>query len=76
MRGRDPRERGRAATPLELLFDLVFVAAFAQASEQAAHLVAGGHYASAALGFAFVAFAVCWAWVNFAWFASAFDTDD
>jgi low temperature requirement protein LtrA len=28
------------------------------------------------LGFGFCTFAVCWAWVNFTWFASAYDTDD
>lgn len=76
MVGRDPHEVGRTATPLELLFDLTFVAAFAQAGDASAHLLAEGHVASATLGFAFVSFAVCWAWVNFSWFASAFDTDD
>jgi low temperature requirement protein LtrA len=76
MTGRDPDEPHRGATPLELLFDLTFVAAFAQAGDQAAHLLAEGHFAHAAVAFGFVAFAVCWAWVNFSWFASAFDTDD
>jgi low temperature requirement protein LtrA len=28
------------------------------------------------LGFSFATFAICWAWINFAWFASAYDTDD
>jgi low temperature requirement protein LtrA len=27
-------------------------------------------------GFVFATFAVCWAWINFSWFASAYDTDD
>ncbi len=76
MTGRDPDEPHRAATPLELLFDLTLVAAFAQAGDQAAHLVAEGHFASAATAFGFVVFAVCWAWVNFSWFSSAYDTDD
>lgn len=76
MTGRDPDERHRVATPLELLFDLTFVAAFAQAGDQAAHLAAEGHVGHALAGFGFVVFAVCWAWVNFSWFASAFDTDD
>ena len=26
--------------------------------------------------FAFAMFATCWAWINFSWFASAYDTDD
>ena len=34
MLGRDPNERHRAATPLELLFDLTFVVAFAQAGDR------------------------------------------
>lgn len=76
MTGRDPSESHRAASPLELLFDLTFVAAFAQASGEAAHYVAEGHVGSALAGFAFGSFAVCWAWLNFSWFASAFDTDD
>ena len=28
------------------------------------------------LGFALAAFAITWAWINFSWFASAYDTDD
>jgi low temperature requirement protein LtrA len=76
MLGRDPDERHRAATPLELLFDLTFVVSFAQAGDQLAHYVAEGHIATAVWGFSFVLLSVCWAWINFTWFASAFDTDD
>lgn len=76
MVGRDPREGHRGATPLELLFDLTLVVAFAQAGNETAHLIAEGHISAAFLAFAFVMFAVCWAWINFSWFASAFDTDD
>ena len=76
MIGRDPDEPHRAATPLELLFDLTFVVAFGVAAEQLAHLLAEGHLASGLTGFGFAMFAVCWAWINFSWFASAYDTDD
>ncbi|MGL4305497.1 MAG: low temperature requirement protein A [Mycobacteriaceae bacterium] len=76
MRGRDPHENNRTATSLELLFDLVFVVAFGVAGSQFAHLIAEGHYYSGILGFSFSMFAVCWAWINFSWFASAYDTDD
>jgi low temperature requirement protein LtrA len=76
MLGRDPLERHRSTTPLELLFDLTFVVAFAQAADQLAHYVADGHITTAVWGFAFVLLSVCWAWINFTWFASAFDTDD
>lgn len=76
MTGRDPHEPHRAATPLELLFDLTLVVAFAQAGEQFSHLIAEGHFGAAIGGFAFAMFATCWAWINFTWFASAFDTND
>ena len=76
MAGRDPDEPHRVATPLELLFDLTFVVAFGVAAEQLAHLLAEGHLASGLLGFGFAMFAVCLAWINFSWFASAYDTDD
>ena len=76
MQGRDPHEAGRTSTPLELLFDLTFVIAFATAAERLADLVAKGHIAAGVFGFGFAMFATCWAWVNFSWFASAYDTDD
>ena len=76
MTGRDPNEEQRASTPLELLFDLTFVVAFGQAADQASRLFAGGHYSGAIVGFLFALFGACWAWVNFSWFASAYDTDD
>jgi low temperature requirement protein LtrA len=76
MAGRDPNEPHRAATPLELLFDLTFVVGFRVAAEQLAHLLAESHPASGLVGFGFAMFAVCWAWINFSWFASAYDTDD
>ena len=76
MSGRDPHERHRAATPLELLFDLTFVVAFGEAGNQMAHLLAEGHLVPAIVGFVFAMFAACWAWINYSWFASAYDTDD
>lgn len=76
MEGRDPHEAHRVATPLELLFDLTFATAFSLAASQLAHALAEGHYAAALLGFAFASFAICWAWINFSWFSSAYDTDD
>ena len=76
MSGRDPYEDHRAATPLELLFDLTFVVAFGVAASQFAHLLADNHVGAGLAGFAFSVFAVCWAWINFTWFASAYDTDD
>jgi low temperature requirement protein LtrA len=76
MAGRDPDEQHRVATPLELLFDLTFVIAFGIAANEFAHLLAENHVGAGLLGFAVATFAVCWAWINFSWFASAYDTDD
>jgi low temperature requirement protein LtrA len=76
MSGRDPNEEHRAATPLELLFDLTFVIAFGIAASEFAHMLSENHVGVGVLSFAFATFAICWAWINFAWFASAFDTDD
>ncbi|GGI47825.1 low temperature requirement protein LtrA [Agromyces flavus] len=76
MTARNPDEPHRTATPLELFFDLVFVAAFSQAGNQTAHLLELGHFASATFAFVFAAFAISWAWINYAWFASAYDNDD
>jgi low temperature requirement protein LtrA len=74
--GRDPAEEHRASTPLELLFDLTFVVGFGVAASQLAHYVAIDHVWSGIAGFSFACFAVSWAWVNYSWFASAYDTDD
>jgi low temperature requirement protein LtrA len=76
MRSRDPNEAHRVATPLELLFDLCFVVAVAQASSRLHHALAHGDGAHALLAYGLVFFAVWWAWMNFTWFASAYDTDD
>ena len=74
--GRDPGEAHRTATPLELLFDLTFVVAFGIAADELAHYLAAGRVWAGIAGFAFATFAVAWAWINYSWFASAYDTDD
>jgi low temperature requirement protein LtrA len=74
--GRDPDERDRASTPLELLYDLTIVVAFGTAADQLADYVAEGHAGTGVVGFVIAAFAVSWAWLNYSWFASAYDTDD
>lgn len=76
MSGRDPHEIHRAASSLELLFDLTFVTCFAFAAAQFAHALAAGQYSTALIGFGFASLCICWAWFNFTWFASAYDTDD
>lgn len=73
---RNPDEPHRPATPLELLFDLCFVVAIAQAAGGLHHAFSHGTGAPAILSFALVFFAIWWAWMGFTWFASAFDNDD
>ena len=76
MRARSPHEPHRVATPLELLFDLVFVVAISEAASGLHHAVAQAHVADGLTGYAMVFFAIWWAWMNFTWFASAYDNDD
>lgn len=75
VRPRDPHEPGRVATPLELLFDLVFVVAVASNAAELHHGLAEGHL-DAVLGYVLTFFAIWWAWMNYTWFASAYGTDD
>jgi low temperature requirement protein LtrA len=69
-------EEHRSPTVLELFFDLCFVVAVAQAADGLHHAVSEGHVADGVVGYLLVFFAVWWAWMNFTWFASAYDTDD
>jgi len=73
---RDPEEVARAASSLELLFDLTFVVAVNQASAGLAGELLDGKVADGVIGFTMVFFAVWWAWMNFTWFSSAHDADD
>lgn len=76
MAPRGSAESHRTATPLELLFDLCFVVAVAQAGQRLVADLAAGQAATAVTGYLFVFFGIWWAWMNFTWFASAYDTDD
>jgi low temperature requirement protein LtrA len=76
MTARRSDEDHRVATPLELLFDLSFVVAVASAAAKLHHALAEDHLGSGVLGYLLVFFAIWWGWLNFTWFASAYDTDD
>ena len=76
MQARSPDEAHRASTPLELLFDLVFVVAVAFAGTGLHHALAEGHVAHGLQSYGTVFIVIWWAWMNFSWFASAYDTDD
>jgi low temperature requirement protein LtrA len=77
MSGRDVDEKHRVSSPLELLFDLTFVVAVAQVASQLAHKIAEGTLVTEGLApYLMIFFAIWLAWLNFTWFASAYDTDD
>jgi low temperature requirement protein LtrA len=73
---RSRTEAHRVATPLELLFDLVIVVATARAASGLHHALSEGHAGPGVLTYAMVFFGIWWAWINFTWFASAYDNDD
>lgn len=76
MTARPVDEPHRVSSQLELLFDLTFVVAVAAATEEFAHTIADGHAGTGLVAFLQVFFAIWWAWMNFTWFASSYDTDD
>jgi low temperature requirement protein LtrA len=76
MAPRDPHEPGRSASTLELFFDLVFVVAVGIAAVQLHHALTEGHVLDGLVAYGLVFFGVWWAWMNFTWFATSFDTDD
>ena len=73
---RDPGQSHRAASSLELFFDLVFVVAVSTAAVQLHHALSHGDFVHGITSYAMVFFAIWWAWMNFTWFATSFDTDD
>src|SRR5215212_3582986 len=74
---RHPDDAHRSSTPLELLFDLCFVVSIAQASNELHHALSESvSVAPALVSYGMVFFAIWWGWMNFTWFASAYDNDD
>jgi len=76
MAARATDEPHRVSSQLELLFDLTFVIAVAALTERFAEAIGDGRASEQIVPFLQVFFAIWWAWANFTWFASAFDTDD
>ena len=70
MSGRDPDEAHRAATPLELFFDLASSWP-SRGPRPSSPRDRRRPVADAVIGFSLVFFAIWWAWMNFTWFASA-----
>ena len=73
---RDPSEPRRTATPLELFFDLISVIAISAAAAGLHHAIADGHAVQGMIRFVLAFFAIWWAWMNYTWFASAYDNGD
>ncbi|GAA4586109.1 low temperature requirement protein A [Planotetraspora phitsanulokensis] len=76
MSARPIDEPHRVSSQLELLFDLTFVVAVAAVTAELAHDIAEDHGLTGLVPFLQVFFAIWWAWMNFTWFASSYDTDD
>lgn len=76
MRARDTAEVHRASTELELFFDLIIVIGIASLTAAFHHAISAGHGLQMLPNFSFLFLALWWAWMNFTWFASAFDNDD
>jgi len=77
MQGRNADEAHRGSSPLELLYDLTFVVAVSSVSARLADGVGSGEgLLTVIVPYLMVFFAIWWAWINFTWFASAYDTDD
>ena len=74
--GRDINEEHRVSTPLELFFDLTFAIGLAVIGQQLSGFLAKGDLFASLLSFCIAMLAICWAWMNYSWFASAYDTDD
>ena len=70
---RDKDEAHRAATTLELMFDLASVIAIAVAAVGLHHGIVEGHWVQAVPGFLMAFFMIWWSWMNYTWFASAYD---
>ncbi len=73
---RDGSESHRAATQLELMFDLVVVIALATAAHELRHAISADHVGSGVIQFGIAFFLLWWPWNLFTWFASSFDNDD
>lgn len=70
---RDPHEHHRTASTLELMFDLAAVIAVEAAATGLHHGIAAGHLGATLPAFVGAFFMIWWSWMNYTWFASAYD---
>ena len=73
---RDPHEKHRVATSLELFFDLVYVIAIAFAGAGLHSALQTQQLAGGIFWYLLAFLSIFWCWLNFAWYASAYDNDD
>jgi low temperature requirement protein LtrA len=73
---RDHTENHRPSTSLELLYDLVSVVAIAFAATGLHHAINENHISSGLISFSMIWMTIWWAWMQFTWFASSYDSDD
>lgn len=74
---RNPDENHRAATPLELLYDLVYVVAIATLAHSLNHTLSQWHHVGhSLLMYILIFWAIWWPWNSYTWFSSQYDTDD
>lgn len=73
---RDHSVADRPSTPLELLFDLCFVVAVSFLATQLHHGINEGHVFRSIVMYLFMFIPIWWAWMNYTWFATAFNHDD
>ncbi|MDT8894940.1 low temperature requirement protein A [Halomonas sp. I1] len=70
---RDPDAPNRSATPLELLFDLASVVAIGVAAQGLVESIEAGRTVAGLVDYLCSFFMIWWAWMNYTWFASAYD---
>ena len=74
---RNINESHRAATPLELFYDLIYVVAIASLAAELHHTITDWHHVGHAVWmYFFIFFCIWWPWNTYTWFASGYDTDD
>ena len=73
LKARNTEEENRAATMLELFYDLIFVVAIANVAAEFHHAVANDHIGHGIISFVMIFTSIWWAWNQYTWFASAFD---
>ncbi len=74
---RSVHEPNRAATPLELFYDLVYVVAIAFLAGQLHHSLTDWHHVQMSiLMYFWIFWCIWWPWNTYTFFASGYDTDD